>query len=89
LPPAAGMRTVGPMTTVEAIKQVTERLEGRTEGSALPAAMVQLRNGGSFLGILQGQDFEYGPDGRFGRAIFTDLNGNILRHIPFDQLMAF
>jgi hypothetical protein len=77
------------MTTAEATKQVSERLEARAEGSALPPSMVQLRNGGSFMGILQGQDFEYGPEGRFGRAIFTDLNGNILRHVPFDQLMAF
>ena len=30
-----------------------------------------------------------GPDGRYGRAIFTDLNGNILRHVPLDQLLDF
>lgn len=77
------------MTTAEATKQVLERLEGRPAGCVLPASVVKLRNGGSFQGVLTGHDFEYGSAGRFGRAIFTDLNGNILRHIPFDQLLEF
>lgn len=89
MPPAAGLHNVGLMTTAETAKQVIERLQKVPAGSALPPSTVRLRNGGSFLGVLQGHDAEYGPDGQFGRAIFTDLNGNILRHVPFDQLVAF
>jgi hypothetical protein len=77
------------MTTAEATQKVLDLLARRPPGTALPATKVRLRNGGTFDGILTGHDFEYGPDGRFGRAIFTDLNGNILRHIPMDQLMDF
>jgi hypothetical protein len=77
------------MNTAEATAMVLDRLARRAEGAVLPASTVQLRNGTSFQGVLVGQDFEYGPAGRYGRAIFTDLNGNILRHIPFDQLLSF
>jgi hypothetical protein len=41
------------------------------------------------VGVLKGCDYEYGPEGRYGRAIFTDCNGNVLRHVPFDQLLDF
>ena len=77
------------MNTGEATKKVRDMLERLAAGASLPASKVLLRNGGSFDGILTGQDSEYGPAGRFGRAIFTDLNGNILRHIPLDQLLDF
>ena len=77
------------MNTAEATQRVIDRLAQRPAGGALPASKVKLRNGGSFDGVLTGHDFEYGPDGRYGRAIFTDLNGNILRHIPLDQLLDF
>ena len=74
------------MNTAEATKRVIDRL---AQGATLPASKVTLRNGGSFDGVLVGHDSEYGPAGRYGRAIFTDLNGNILRHIPLDQLVDF
>jgi hypothetical protein len=77
------------MTTAEATRQVLERLERRPPGGSLPPTKVKLRNGGSFDGVLIGHDLEYGPAGQYGRAIFTDLNGNILRHIPLDQLLEF
>ena len=77
------------MNTPEATSRVLDRLAQRPPGAALPASKVMLRNGGSFDGVLTGLDFEYGPAGRYGRAIFTDLNGNILRHIPLDQLLDF
>jgi hypothetical protein len=77
------------MNTAEATATVLDRLARRPPGASLPATVVKLRNGGSFNGVLTGHDFEYGPDGRYGRAIFTDLNGNILRHIPLDQLLDF
>jgi len=73
------------MNTAEATKRVFDRL---AQGN-LAASKVTLRNGGSFDGVLMGHDSEYGPRGRYGRAIFTDLNGNILRHIPLDQLVDF
>ena len=74
------------MNTAEATKRVFDRL---AQGDTLPASKVTLRNGGSFDGVLMGRDSEYGPSGRYERAIFTDLNGNILRHIPLDQLVDF
>jgi hypothetical protein len=77
------------MNTGEAAQRVIDTLAQRPPGATLPPSKVRLRNGGSFDGVLTGHDFEYGPNGRFGRAIFTDLNGNILRHIPFDQLLEF
>ena len=77
------------MNTDEATQRVIDRLAQRPAGGSLPPTKVMLRNGGSFEGVLTGHDFEYGPDGRYGRAIFTDLNGNILRHIPLDQLLDF
>ena len=77
------------MTPAEATRKVIDALARRPPGSSLPASKVHLRNGGSFDGILTGHDFEYGPDGRYDRAIFTDLNGNILRQIPTDQLLDF
>ena len=77
------------MNTAEATREVIARLAARVRGASLPASTVKLRNGGSFEGVLTGHDFEYGPDGRYGRAIFTDLNGNILRHVPLDQLLEF
>jgi hypothetical protein len=77
------------MNTGEATSRVLDRLARRPAGAALPASEVKLRNGGSFDGVLTGHDFEYGPAGRYGRAIFTDLNGNVLRHIPLDQLLDF
>jgi hypothetical protein len=76
------------MNTAEAMREVLDRL-ARAAGKALPASKVTLRNGSSFEGVLIGHDFEYGPAGRYGRAIFTDLNGNILRHVPFDQILEF
>jgi hypothetical protein len=77
------------MNTDEATKAVLDRLARRAAGSPLPASTVKLRSGGSFDGILTGHDSEFGPAGRYGRAIFTDLNGNILRHVPLDQLLNF
>ena len=77
------------MNAGEAAQRVIDRLATQAAGARLPPSRVQLRNGGSFDGVLTGHDFEYGPNGRFGRAIFTDLNGNVLRHIPFDQLLDF
>jgi hypothetical protein len=77
------------MNTAEATQRVLDRLAQRPAGGTLAASRVILRNGGSFDGVLVGHDFEYGPAGRYGRAIFTDLNGNILRHIPLDQLLDF
>ena len=77
------------MNTAEATQRVLDRLAQRPAGGTLPATRVTLRNGGSFDGVLTGHDSEYGPDGRYGRAIFTDLNGNILRHVPLDQLLDF
>jgi len=76
------------MNTAEATREVLDRL-ARAAGASLPASKVTLRNGASFEGVLIGHDFEYGPAGRYGRAIFTDLNGNILRHVPFDQILEF
>ena len=77
------------MNTADATREVLDRLARRPPGGSLPASKVRLRSGASFDGVLIGHDFEYGPDGRYGRAIFTDLNGNILRHIPLDQLLEF
>jgi hypothetical protein len=77
------------MNTAEATKRVLDRLAQRPPGASLPPSKVSLRNGGSFDGVLTGHDAEYGPAGRYGRAIFIDLNGNILRHIPLDQLLDF
>ena len=77
------------MNTAEATRRVFDRLAQRPAGTTLPASKVTLRNGGSFDGVLVGHDSEYGPGGRYERAIFTDLNGNILRHIPLDQLVDF
>ena len=77
------------MKTAEAPREVLDRLARRDAGASLPATKVMLRNGGTFEGVLIGHDFEYGPAGRYGRAIFTDLNGNILRHVPFDQILEF
>jgi hypothetical protein len=77
------------MNTAEATREVLDRLARREAGAPLPATTVKLRNGGSFQGVLTGHDFEYGPAGRYGRAIFTDLNGNILRLVPLDQLLEF
>jgi hypothetical protein len=77
------------MNTGEATAEVLARLARRPPGGSLPATKVMLRNGGSFDGVLIGSDFEYGPAGRYDRAIFTDLNGNVLRHIPLDQLLDF
>ena len=77
------------MNTAEATQRVLDRLAQRAPGATLPATKVMLRNGGSFEGVLTGHDSEYGPAGRYDRAIFIDLNGNILRHIPLDQLLEF
>ena len=77
------------MNTGEATREVLERLARRPAGGSLPPSKVLLRNGGSFDGVLTGYDSEYGPAGVYGRAIFTDLNGNVLRHIPLDQLLEF
>ena len=77
------------MNTEEATRRVLERLARRPAGGTLPPTRVLLRNGGSFEGVLTGHDFEYGPNGRFYRALFTDLNGNILRQVPMDQLLDF
>ena len=77
------------MNTTEATRKVLERLGQRPPGGSLSPTKVVLRNGGSFDGVLIGHDSEYGPAGQFGRAIFTDLNGNILRHVPLDQLLDF
>ncbi len=77
------------MNTEAATRAVLDRLARRPAGGSLPATRVKLRNGGSFDGVLTGHDTEYGPAGRYGRAVFTDLNGNILRHIPLDQILDF
>ena len=76
------------MTTAEVTRKVLDALANPPAGPAVPTA-VTLRNGLGFRGVLTGLDYEYDPDGRYGRAIFRDANGDVLRHVPLDRVLDF